>query len=459
MGQSIPNRSSQSAFLLIGILLTFLAVVAHRFLPERRLTIDSARPGANFFLMQSGDGPPAQIQWVDQAQSHFTCQFAKGAAGQSCSFTYLLYSDNADRGIDLSRYRTLNVALRYAGGARYVRVAIRNFDPRFSRLEDANSSKFNSVNLHPKDLAQPVSISLNEFTVPEWWTGQYDLPRNYGQPDLSNATAISIDLLGDLAGTRHDIQIDKIEFEGDWISAENWYLGILSVWMILATTYGMSQWLRLHRKHREQRKKILDLVDSNAQLQNEKEKYRKLSTLDALTKVMNRHGIEQFVDLLRATNLPASVIVMDLDHFKKINDQRGHYMGDRVLQTVGDILRAHTRNTDGLGRWGGEEFVLVCPGASLAKSADLAEKLRHIITETNFIPEDPLPITASFGVAASDADQSFEDAFRQADQAMYLAKSRGRNCVVAASEEQMHNVTGAGKSTLALISGRFKLHK
>ena len=125
---------------------------------------------------------------------------------------------------------------------------------------------------------------------------------------------------------------------------------------------------------------------------------------------------------------------------------------------MGEILRAHTRNTDGLGRWGGEEFVLVCPGASLEKAAELAEKLRHRIMETNFIPEDPLPITASFGVAASHADQSFEDAFRQADQALYLAKSRGRNCVVAASEDQMHKVTGARKSAWALLSGRFKLH-
>jgi diguanylate cyclase (GGDEF)-like protein len=112
-----------------------------------------------------------------------------------------------------------------------------------------------------------------------------------------------------------------------------------------------------------------------------------------------------------------------------------------------------------VGRWGGEEFVLVCPGASLANAADLAEKLRHRIMETNFIPEHPLPITASFGVATSGAEKSFEDAFRQADQALYLAKSRGRNCVVTANEDQMHRVTGARKGTLALISGRFKLHK
>ena len=79
--------------------------------------------------------------------------------------------------------------------------------------------------------------------------------------------------------------------------------------------------------------------------------------------------------------------------------------------------------------------------------------------ETNFAPEDPLHITASFGVAASHGDTSFEDAFRHADQALYLAKNRGRNCVVAAAEDQLHKVTGARKSTWALISGRFKLHK
>jgi len=456
MSESRFTKTGQSAALLIGILLTLFAVVAHRFLPERRLILDSARANATYFLMQSGDG--AQSQWVDQAKFHYTCQFAKGAAEQTCSFTFLLYSSSADRGIDLSRYRTLNLALRYAGNAHYLRVGVRNFDSRFSRLEDSNSSKFNSVNLHPKDLAQPVPISLNEFSVPEWWVGQYDLPRNFGQPDFSNATALSIDLLGNLAGT-HDIQIDKVEFVGDWISAEYWYLGILCAWMILAATYGLSRWLYLLRKHREQRKKIHDLVDSNAQLQTEKEKYQKLSTIDGLTQVLNRHGIEQFIESLQAANLPTSVIVIDLDHFKRINDQRGHHVGDRVLQTVGEILRAHTRNTDGLGRWGGEEFILVCPGASLAKAADLAEKLRHRIMETDFIPEDPLAITASFGVAASQADQSFEDAFRQADQSLYLAKSRGRNCVVVAPADQLDKVTGTSKGTWAMVSGRFKLHR
>jgi diguanylate cyclase (GGDEF)-like protein len=451
-GESTQKKSGRSALLLISIVLTCLAVIGHRFLPDRRLTLDGAKGIGLSFLMQSGDGAPADIQWVDQSRFHFACQFPKATVDQGCSFGFQLHSGKVNEGTDLSRFQTLNLGVRYTGEARYLRVAIRNFDPRFSQLEDLNSPKYNFVNIPSKELAQPVAIKLSEFWVPEWWIAQYDLPRSQSQPDLSNATIFSIDLRGALAETHHDIQIDKIEFVGDWISAEYWYLGILCLWMVLASTYGVSQWVLLRRKHREQRRKIVDL-------ECEKENYRRLSTLDALTNVLNRHGIERFVENLQATRVPASVIVIDLDHFKRVNDERGHYAGDRVLRAVGEILRGHTRNTDGLGRWGGEEFVLVCPGANLAKAADLAEKLRHKIVETNFLPEDPLPITASFGVAASGTEMSFEDAFRQADQALYLAKSRGRNCVVAASEDQMHKVTGARKGTWALISGRFKLHK
>jgi hypothetical protein len=275
MDASIPRKPGQSAALLIAIVLTLAAIVAHRFLPERRLSLDSARPNATFFLMHSGQGTVPKVDWLDQRNLHFTCRFAPDVTGAGCSFTYLLYPANAaDRGTDLSRYHTLNLSIRYAGAARYARVAIRNFDPKFSRLEDSNSSKFNSLNLQPKDLEKPLSIELREFTVPEWWLGLYDLPRNLSHPDFSNATALSIDLVGDnLAGTDHDIQINQLEFSGDWISAESWYLGILCAWMLMGMGYGTSQWLLLRRRHREQRKRIHELQD-------EKDKYQKLSTID-----------------------------------------------------------------------------------------------------------------------------------------------------------------------------------
>ncbi|HUQ12276.1 MAG TPA: diguanylate cyclase, partial [Steroidobacteraceae bacterium] len=308
--------------MLIGILLTLVAVVAHRFLPERRLTLDPSASGANFYLTK-GDEALTQVNWVDQSRVHFKCRFAQQASGANCGYSYQLFAgDDAEHGVDLSSYRDLNLKIRYSGAARYVRVAVRNFDPRFSRTEDWNSTKFNLLNLEPRDLEQQAVVNLREFTVPEWWVAQYELPRKLAQPDLGNALVFSIYLQGEAAGTEHDVQIDKVEFSGDWVSAEYWYLGILCAWMLMGAAYGTTQLIALRRKHREQRKKILALQD-------EKDMYRKLSTIDGLTKVMNRHGIEQFIESLQAAGLATSVIVIDLDHFKRINDHRGHYDGDR----------------------------------------------------------------------------------------------------------------------------------
>ncbi len=454
MNKSEHRKPNPSAALLICTLLTLLAVIGHRFLPERRLSITGSKERDNFFIGQTGENPPAELKWIDRAHLHYSCRVPQVTTWQSCNFGYMLSRKDISEGVDLSGYKTLNLSVRYTGKSQYVRVSIRSFDPRFSKLEDGNSTKFNFVNIPAKDLAQPIALSMTEFTVAEWWTTSYNEPRAYSQLDVSNAVVLNIDLQGniDLSGSRHDFQVDKIEFVGDWISAEYWYLGILCIWMVLGAAYGSSQWLRMRRAHRRQREQILDL-------ENEKEMYQKLSTLDALTGVQNRHGIGQFIAALGITHVSASVIVIDLDHFKRINDERGHHVGDRVLRAMGEILLSCTRNTDAVGRWGGEEFVLVCPGATLADAADLAEKLRHRILQTNFIPEAPILITASFGVATSEVDQGFEDAFRQADQALYLAKSRGRNCVVTADEDSARRVAGASQGALALISGRFKLHK
>ncbi|UWX04039.1 GGDEF domain-containing protein [Pseudoxanthomonas sp. NC8] len=130
--------------------------------------------------------------------------------------------------------------------------------------------------------------------------------------------------------------------------------------MVLGAVYATSQWLKMRRAHSAQSRQI----DA---LEHEKFQFQKLAMLDSLTKVLNRHGINRFIAALRITGAPASVIVIDVDYFKRINDRRGHDVGDRVLRAMGEILVSSTRNTDAVGRWGGEEFVLVCPGASLGK--------------------------------------------------------------------------------------------
>jgi diguanylate cyclase (GGDEF)-like protein len=120
--------------------------------------------------------------------------------------------------------------------------------------------------------------------------------------------------------------------------------------------------------------------------------------------------------------------MLDVDRFKTINDTFGHHAGDQILQELARILENHTRSADTVGRWGGEEFLLICPGTESSGAEVLAEKLRKTIEKHTF------PVirhcTCSFGVSASCKGERTEDLVIRADQAMYQAKELGRNRAV-----------------------------
>ena len=116
--EPVVDRLRQSALLAAGILLTIVAVAAHRFLPEKRLSLAPSNEGAVYFLMSFGDDKLTKVDWVDQSRLHFRCRLAEGTPGASCSYTYLLYKEGApEHGVDLSRYRKLNLRVRYTGNA------------------------------------------------------------------------------------------------------------------------------------------------------------------------------------------------------------------------------------------------------------------------------------------------------------------------------------------------------
>jgi diguanylate cyclase (GGDEF)-like protein len=161
---------------------------------------------------------------------------------------------------------------------------------------------------------------------------------------------------------------------------------------------------------------------------------------DVLTGLPNRRRI---LDRLQSEweasatqHLPCSVIVVDLDHFKLLNDRCGHDVGDLVLEGVAPILRAAVRVGDVVGRLGGEEFIVVCPGADSVTASGIAERIRTHLAQHAFpVANDTIRITASIGIAtATEATpgQRWAQALRLADQAMYDAKRGGRNRVAAA---------------------------
>lgn len=428
----MPNKTFYSKLLLVAIFLTFIAVLAKNFWPQRTLSIvPNNAPDANYFLL---DPEHPNAYWKDRDKFHFHCKFNENESNRPCNLIFMLSVDSI-QGTNLQNFDHLNLDIAYAGQAKTLRVAIRNYDPRFSNINDTNSTKFNFINLRTKDLTKPLRISFNELTVADWWLAQYSLPREQSHPDISNAITFAIDIEGDLRNSEHDIKINKIEFSGDWISSENWYLGILLTWMFFGAVFNITRLIQLQRIEQQHRTKISDLVVTNSKLRTETDKFRKLSTVDALTNAFNRHGIEQIIESLDIRLESTSIIMLDVDHFKRINDRRGHDTGDRVLQKISELVLKSTRNSDKLGRWGGEEFILICPNTSVGMAMALAEKLRIIIFDAVFEPDNPITVTASFGVAAISPNEPFAEAFKRVDDALYNAKALGRNCVVVAEQD------------------------
>jgi diguanylate cyclase (GGDEF)-like protein len=131
-----------------------------------------------------------------------------------------------------------------------------------------------------------------------------------------------------------------------------------------------------------------------------------------------------------ASNTPITIVVIDVDHFKRINDSFGHATGDAVLVAIAAVLRDHAGQQALVARLGGEEFIAVLAGADIHLGVNKAEQLRMAIED---LEPSGLPVTASFGVAQLQVGEAYEHVFSRADAAMYEAKQEGRNRVVSAS--------------------------
>ena len=128
---------------------------------------------------------------------------------------------------------------------------------------------------------------------------------------------------------------------------------------------------------------------------------------------------------------PVSFVMLDIDHFKHINDTYGHQVGDEVLVNLTKLIQGKIRNTDALVRWGGEEFVVLCGDTPIQNAQFLAEKLRIAIENTVLIKQQQ--VTCSFGIAEMIPDEDPKRLFERADKALYASKEGGRNRVTSAT--------------------------
>lgn len=179
-----------------------------------------------------------------------------------------------------------------------------------------------------------------------------------------------------------------------------------------------------------------------ARLEEVNRRYQEMATTDPLTGMRNRR---YFQDRLREecartdrTYQPFSLIVLDLDHFKDVNDAHGHPVGDEMLAHVAHLISGSVRSCDVACRVGGDEFAVLCPGARGEEARRVAERVRRALEETPLSLRDrqEASLTASLGIAVREPDGGTEDLVRQADMALYRAKAAGRNRVEVAQEEE-----------------------
>ena len=223
-----------------------------------------------------------------------------------------------------------------------------------------------------------------------------------------------------------------------WRTTWFWLIVTLAIVLFIAYRYYLLalQSVTLDSKNYELELKNQELQGLKNRLQQRNQDLEFLSTHDPLTGLLNRAYFEQSVsreqNRAKRTLSPLSIILLDLDWFKSVNDKYGHVVGDQVLIAVAKELTRQLRSVDVIARWGGEEFIILLPDTPLHYAFELAERLRENIYQLIIPPVGQ--VSASFGVAECDLKEQFADVFIRADKAMYQAK-KVRNQVIASEFE------------------------
>ncbi|WP_036801434.1 GGDEF domain-containing protein [Photobacterium marinum] len=388
---------------------------------------------ASFKNIDDSNYGGSSMSWLnnDGRSLSLGCRLTDSSKWPFCGVSMVL--TNGIKGIDLSKYHSIGLELDYKSpvNAERVRVYLRNFDPSYSDINDPLSLKYNMIEFEPESKEGLLIVPMRAFQVLSWWIADYEIPIEYAGPQFDNVTEIQISTSGNVAPADYELKIKSLVFYGERISEAALLKFNIMLWLTAAGLLLVFEHFKLRRNLRVIEAKGNELSSTNKALHEKTLHFEQLAFIDALTGTKNRNAVTIWLDKamedVRANGQAFSLIYIDIDHFKSINDTFGHLKGDEILKEFATVLKTQIRGNDVFVRWGGEEFILFCPGVSLSCAEAFALHLRTVVESYQW--GDDLPITCSIGVAELTGNESFESLLNRADSALYAAKHGGRNQV------------------------------
>lgn len=420
--------------IFVLIMLTIIVVQVYRVKGDRRIATIS--PERYTFLVTndqaSGGLSTSTLELVD-GEYVLDCELIESEYPWPYCGLSIHISDDPAVGLDLSKFHTFRINIDYTQQGRTdarLRTYLRNFNPAYSTIDNEYTHKYNGMEFAPGVGNGVLEIPIDNLQVMTWWLADNKIDVEHSAPEFSNVNKIEFATGSASTLGNHHIVIKSIEFEGSYIEGENLFLLLLAIWLMIAVIFVITE---LHKSRRQialSDKRHAHLKHVNQALRAQNFEFAELAHRDALTGAMNRHAIRDWLKVqskhVRLGKEKLTMLYIDIDFFKAVNDKYGHQVGDDILREFCMVVSSVIDGKDRLVRWGGEEFIVFCPGSDIEQARKLGERIRSQVSQHFWVHGDAM--TCSIGIAELGKERVTETIVR-ADEALYQAKHLGRNRV------------------------------
>jgi diguanylate cyclase (GGDEF)-like protein len=383
---------------------------------SREIVFSAATPQkalGKYEFTDAAEGGTSSIAADPGRALSWTCRITDFIAEPYCGVGFIL-GDGAAKGVDLSRFKSFRLEMEVTGPGRFARLQLKNSNPAYSRPGNPVTYKYNYADVPLSRSRFDMDVPLAYFSVADWWKQRLNIPAELARPDFRNVVQFEMQFGLDGRAGVYRIRIDKVSFQRQIISDEKFYEVLAALWAALILAMLSYRRIEARRHDREEAARL-----------------RWASEHDSLTKLPNRAAFQCRLQAAILTAMEAgssiALLLVDLDHFKHVNDSLGHSAGDELLRHVSGRLRLAVDGEAFVARIGGDEFAVILETGGETDILSIANRIAQSIKTPLRTSLRLVSSGASIGAAIFPRDaQCAGDLFNAADTALYALKHSGR---------------------------------